>query len=87
MCAYMYATTRFFARHDQVRIALPICAPTPASFALTIKIAACPASVIVVTLLNLEKTRGHLSSFPCHSFSKSKSDLRSVRSLSHPSQI
>ena len=46
----------FFAMHDLVRTAIPICAPTPAPIALTIKIAARPASVIVVTLLNLEKT-------------------------------
>ena len=46
---------RFFAINDMVRFAIPICAPTPASIALTTKIAARPASVIVVLLLNLEK--------------------------------
>ena len=55
-CVHTNMQLPFFARHDQMRIALPICAPTPAPFALTIKIVACPASVIVVTLLNLEKT-------------------------------
>ena len=44
---------RFFAINDMVRFAIPICAPTPASIALTTKIAARPASVFVVLLLNL----------------------------------
>ena len=39
-----------------VRTEIPICAPTPAPIALTIKKTARPASVIVVTPLTLQKT-------------------------------
>ena len=48
--------TIFLAMKDLVHTAIPICAPTPAPTALTIKIAARPAIVIVVTPSTLEKT-------------------------------